>query len=156
MKLSKFLAAIALTLGIAGVASAQQMQAPSQGDQVEQLDQLLDLDDNQQQEIRSLLDEAESQLAPKEQEAQALQARLGDYVGPDFDENLIREDASRLGDLTGEITAESVLLQSRIEAVFTDEQRQKLDEAIAQQQQQMQELQGQMQQQEGQPAQPAE
>ncbi|MGR4067866.1 Spy/CpxP family protein refolding chaperone [Halomonas sp. LR3S48] len=156
MKLTKFLATIALTLGIAGVVSAQQMQAPPQGDQVDQLDQLLDLDENQQQEIRSLLDEAERQLAPKEQEAQALQARLGDYVGPDYDENVIREDASRLGDLTGEITAETVLLQSRIESVFTEEQRQQLDEAIAQQQQQMQDLQNQMQQQEGQPAQPAQ
>ena len=58
--------------------------------------------------------------------------------------------------LTGEITAETVLLQSRIESVFTDEQRQRLDEAIAQQQQQMQDLQNQMQQQQGQPAQPAE
>ncbi|MFQ3788153.1 Spy/CpxP family protein refolding chaperone [Halomonas sp. A29] len=155
MKLTKFLATIALTLGIAGVAAAQQMEAPSQGDQVDQLNQLLDLDENQQQEIRGLLEEAESQLAPKEQEAQALQARLGDYVGPDFDENLIREDAARLGDLTGEITAESVLLQSRIEAVFTEEQRQQLDEAIAQQQQQMQDMQNQMQQ-EGQPAQPVQ
>ncbi|MGQ4880188.1 hypothetical protein ACOJCM_16610 [Billgrantia sp. LNSP4103-1] len=156
MKLTKFLAALAFTLGFAGAATAQeQMQAP-QGDQVDQLDQLLDLDENQQQEIRSLLDEAERELAPKEQEAQALQARLGDHVGPDYDENAIRQDAARLGDLTGEITAESVLLQSRIESVFTDEQRQRLDEAISQQQQQMQDLQDQMQQQEGQPAQPAQ
>ncbi|WP_010629014.1 Spy/CpxP family protein refolding chaperone [Halomonas sp. KM-1] len=155
MKLTKFVATLALTLGIAGAAAAQQMQAPPQGDQVDQLDQLLDLDENQQQEIRGLLDEAERQLAPKEQEAQALQARLGEYVGPDFDENAIRQDAARLGDLTGEITAETVLLQSRIEAVFTDEQRQRLDDAIAQQQQQMQDLQDQMQQQGGeQPAQP--
>lgn len=154
MKLTKFLATIALTLGIAGVAAAQQTQAPPQGDQVDQLDQLLDLDENQQQEIRSLMDEAERELAPKEEEAQALQVRLGDHVGPDFDENAIRQDAARLGELTGEITAESVLLQSRIESVFTDDQRQRLDEAIAQQQQQMRDLQGQMQQQQqGQPAQ---
>lgn len=161
MKLTKILTTILLTLGISGVVAAQDMQAQpqSQGDQVDQLDQLLDLDDNQKQEIRSLLDEAERQLEPKEEEAQALQARLGDYVGPDYDENVIREDASRLGDLTGEITAESILLQSRIESVFTEEQRQQLDEAIAQQQQQMQDLQSQMQQQggqEGQPAQPAQ
>ncbi|WP_111414144.1 Spy/CpxP family protein refolding chaperone [Billgrantia lactosivorans] len=156
MNLTKFLTTIVLTLGITGVAAAQEMQAPAQGDQVEQLDQLLDLDENQQEEIRGLLDEAERQLTPKEEEAQALQARLGDYVGPDYDENLIREDASRLGDLTGEITAETVLLQSRIESVFTEEQRQQLDEAIAQQQQQMEDMQNQMQQQGGQPAQPAQ
>lgn len=152
MKVTRFLAAIALSLGIAGAAMAQ--QAP-QGDQVDQLDQLLDLEESQQQEIRSLMEEAERELAPKEQEAQALQARLGEHVGPDFDESAIREDASRLGELTGEITAESVLLQSRIESVFTEEQRERLDEAVAQQQQQMQNLQEQMQQQ-GQGGQPAQ
>lgn len=146
MQLSKFLAAITLTLGLVGAAAAQQMSAPPQGDQVDQLNQMLDLEEGQQQEIRSLLDEAERDLAPKEQEAQALQASLADHVGPEFDENSIRQDASRLGELTGEIMAETILLQSRIEAVFTAEQRQQLDDEIAQQQQQMQELQEQMQQ----------
>ncbi len=105
MKLTKFVATLALTLGIAGAAAAQQMQAPPQGDQVDQLDQLLDLDENQQQEIRGLLDEAERQLAPKEQEAQALQARLGEYVGPDFDENAIRQCSknSRLRSRSGRV-----------------------------------------------------
>ena len=152
MQLSKLLATITLTLGIVGVATAQQMSPPSQGDQVEQLDQLLDLEESQQQEIRSLMATAERELAPKEQEAQVLQANLAEQVGPDVDENAVRQDATRLGELTGEITAESILLQSRIEAVFTDEQRQRLDDAIAQQQQQMQDLQNQLQQQ-GQPAQ---
>ena len=152
MQLSKFLATITLTLGIVGVAAAQQMSSPPQGDQVEQLDQLLDLEESQQQEIRGLMETAERELAPKEQEAQALQANLAEQVGPDVDENAVRQDATRLGELTGEITAESILLQSRIEAVFTDEQRQRLDDAIAQQQQQMQDLQSQLQQQ-GQPAQ---
>lgn len=152
MQLSKFLATIILTLGIVGVAAAQQMSSPPQGDQVEQLDQLLDLEESQQQEIRGLMETAERELAPKEQEAQALQANLAEQVGPDVDENAVRQDATRLGELTGEITAESILLQSRIEAVFTDEQRQRLDDAIAQQQQQMQDLQNQLQQQ-GQPAQ---
>lgn len=152
MQLSKFLATIILTLGIVGVAAAQQMSPPPQGDQVEQLNQLLDLEESQQQEIRGLMETAERELAPKEQEAQALQANLAEQVGPDVDENAVRQDATRLGELTGEITAESILLQSRIEAVFTDEQRQRLDDAIAQQQQQMQDLQSQLQQQ-GQPAQ---
>ncbi|KAA0014379.1 MULTISPECIES: Spy/CpxP family protein refolding chaperone [Billgrantia] len=152
MKLVNILVTIALSLGMASAATAQQqMQAPPQGDQVDQLDQLLDLDENQQQEIRRLLDEAQSQMAPKEQEVQALQARLGEHVGPDFDEAAIRQDASRLGELTGELTAESVLLQSRVEAVFTEEQRERLEQEIAQQQQQMRDLQDQMQQQGGQP-----
>lgn len=152
MQLSKLLATITLTLGIVGTATAQQMSPPSQGDQMEQLEQLLDLEESQQQEIRSLMETAERELAPKEQEAQALQANLAEQVGPDVDENAVRQDATRLGELTGEITAESILLQSRIEAVFTDEQRQRLDDAIAQQQQQMQDLEDQLQQQ-GQPAQ---
>lgn len=152
MQLSKLLATITLTLGIVGTATAQQMSPPSQGDQMEQLEQLLDLEESQQQEIRSLMETAERELAPKEQEAQALQANLAEQVGPDVDENAVRQDATRLGELTGEITAESILLQSRIEAVFTDDQRQRLDDAIAQQQQQMQDLQNQLQQQ-GQPAQ---
>lgn len=152
MQLSKLLATITLTLGIVGMANAQQMSPPPQGDQVEQLDQLLDLDDSQQQEIRSLMETAERDLAPKEQELQALQGNLAEQVGPDVDESAVRQDATRLGELTGEITAESILLQSRIEAVFTDEQRQRRDDAITQQQQQMQDLQDQMQQQ-GQPAQ---
>ncbi|NLC22311.1 MAG: periplasmic heavy metal sensor [Halomonadaceae bacterium] len=152
MQLSKLLATITLTLGIVGTATAQQMSPPSQGDQMEQLEQLLDLEESQQQEIRSLMETAERELAPKEQEAQALQANLAEQVGPDVDENAVRQDATRLGELTGEITAESILLQSRIEVVFTDDQRQRLDDAIAQQQQQMQDLQNQLQQQ-GQPAQ---
>lgn len=152
MQLSKLLATITLTLGIVGVATAQPMSPPPQGDQVEQLNQLLDLEESQQQEIRSLMETAERELAPKEQEAQALQATLAEQVGPDVDENAVRQDATRLGELTGEITAESILLQSRIEAVFTDEQRQRLDDVIVQQQQQMQDLQDQLQQQ-GQPAQ---
>ena len=152
MQLSKLLATITLTLGIVGTATAQQMSPPSQGGQMEQLEQLLDLEESQQQEIRSLMETAERELAPKEQEAQALQANLAEQVGPDVDENAVRQDATRLGELTGEITAESILLQSRIEAVFTDDQRQRLDDAIAQQQQQMQDLQNQLQQQ-GQPAQ---
>lgn len=152
MQLSKLLATITLTLGIVGTATAQQMSPPSQGDQMEQLEQLLDLEESQQEEIRSLMETAERELAPKEQEAQALQANLAEQVGPDVDENAVRQDATRLGELTGEITAESILLQSRIEAVFTDDQRQRLDDAIAQQQQQMQDLQNQLQQQ-GQPAQ---
>ena len=151
MQLSKLLATITLTLGIVGTATAQQMSPPSQGDQMEQLEQLLDLEESQQEEIRSLMETAERELAPKEQEAQALQANLAEQVGPDVDENAVRQDATRLGELTGEITAESILLQSRIEAVFTDDQRQRLDDAIAQQQQQMQDLQNQLQQQ-GQPA----
>ncbi|WP_445157910.1 Spy/CpxP family protein refolding chaperone [Halomonas sp. E14] len=149
MTVMKFLIAALASLGIVTGAVAQQMQAPPQGDQVGQLAELLDLDENQQQEIRELMGDAEARIAPLEQEAQALQVRLGSHVEPNYDEAAIRDDASRLGALTGEITAETVLLQAKVEAVFTEEQRQQLDAQIAEQQRQMQQMQDQMQQQQG-------
>ncbi|WP_444679318.1 hypothetical protein [Halomonas sp. E19] len=99
--------------------------------------------------MRELMGDAEARIAPLEQEAQALQVRLGSHVEPNYDEAAIRDDASRLGALTGEITAETVLLQAKVEAVFTEEQRQQLDAQIAEQQRQMQQMQDQMQQQQG-------
>ncbi|EWH01188.1 hypothetical protein Q427_15705 [Halomonas sp. BC04] len=144
-----------MALGMASPAMAQQsMQAPpQQGDQVDQLNELLDLNDGQQQEIRSLLDDAQQRLQPMEQEAQALQTRLADHIDPNFDESAIRQDATRLGELTGELAAESTLLQARVEAVFTEEQRNQLEEVMAQQQQQMNQMRQQMQQQQAPPAQ---
>ncbi|MCE9683092.1 Spy/CpxP family protein refolding chaperone [Halomonas alkalisoli] len=155
MKVVKLVATALVTLGMASPAMAQQsMQAPpQQGDQVDQLNQLLDLDDGQQQEIRGLLDDAQQRLQPMEQEAQALQARLGDHIDPNFDESAIRQDATRLGELTGELAAETTLLQARVEAVFTEEQRTQLEEVMAQQQQQMNQMQEQMRQQQAPPAQ---
>ena len=155
MKVVKLVATALVALGMASPAMAQQsMQAPpQQGDQVDQLNELLDLDDGQQQEIRALLDDAQQRLQPMEQEAQALQAGLGDHIDPNYDESAIRADATRLGELTGELAAETTLLQARVEAVFTEEQRNQLEEEMAQQQQQMNQMQEQMQQQQAPPAQ---
>jgi periplasmic protein CpxP/Spy len=155
MPTAKLLATALVAMGLAAPAMAQQMPAqPGQGDQVDQLDQLLDLDDAQKQEIRGLLEDVENRLGPKEQQAQTLQMQLNEHVGPDYDEAAIRQDAARLGELTGEMMAESTLMQARVEAVFTEEQRQQLEEQIAQQQQQMQQMQEQMQQQGQQDGQP--
>ena len=52
----------------------------------------------------------------------------------------IRDNAEELGDVTGEIAALSALMQAKVDAVFTEEQRAELDR-------QMQEMQRQMQQQ---------
>ena len=124
--------------------------APSVEDQVNQLDEMVDLDAGQKEEMSNLLTQMQDEISGKEQEAQQLQQQLGEQVQPDYDEATIRADAERLGDLTAEMTADSVILQSQIEGVFTQEQRDQLDEAMAQQQEQMQQqMQEQMQQQGG-------
>lgn len=133
-------------------AMAQQMGggAPSVDDQVNQLDEMVDLNDGQKEELSNLLTQMQDEVGANEQEAQQLQQQLSEHVQPDYDEAAIRADAERLGDLTAEMTADSILIQSQIEGVFTQEQRDQLDEAVAQQQEQMQQqMQEQMQQQGG-------
>ncbi|MBS3670430.1 Spy/CpxP family protein refolding chaperone [Vreelandella boliviensis] len=133
-------------------AMAQQMGGgtPSVDDQVNQLDEMVDLNDGQKEELSNLLTQMQDEVGANEQEAQQLQQQLSEHVQPDYDEAAIRADAERLGDLTAEMTADSILIQSQIEGVFTQEQRDQLDEAVAQQQQQMQQqMQEQMQQQGG-------
>jgi len=69
-------------------------------------------------------------------------------AGPDFDETAIRAKAGELGNLEGQMTAASIILQSKIDAVFTVEQREQLEEMQRQQQQMQQQMQQmQMQQQ---------
>lgn len=152
MRAGKLILTSTLALAFAAPALAQQMQPqgqPSVDDQVNQLDQLVDLDDNQQEQIRQLLEESRTSIEQKEQEAQQLQVQLGEQVGPDYDEASIRKDAERLGDLTGEMTADSILMQAKVEEIFTDEQRQKLEQRMEEQQRQMEQMQEQMQQQQG-------
>jgi periplasmic protein CpxP/Spy len=146
-----FLPAVA-ALAFSFPAMAQQMGGgtPSVDDQVNQLDEMVDLEDGQKEELSNLLTQMQDDVGANEQEAQQLQQQLSEHVQPDYDEAAIRADAERLGDLTAEMTADSIIIQSQIEGVFTQEQRDQLDEAVAQQQQQMQQqMQEQMQQQGG-------
>ncbi|MDM7482352.1 MAG: Spy/CpxP family protein refolding chaperone [Halomonas sp.] len=145
-----FLPAVAV-LAFSVPAMAQQMAGgtPSVDDQVNQLDEMVDLNDGQKEELSNLLTQMQDNVGANEQEAQQLQQQLSEHVQPDYDEAAIRADAERLGDLTAEMTAESIIIQSQIDGVFTQEQRDQLDEAVAQQQQQMQQMQEQMQQQGG-------
>lgn len=146
-----FIPAVA-ALAFSVPALAQQMGGgtPSVDDQVNQLDAMVDLDEGQKVELSNLLTQMQDEISGKEQEAQQLQQQLGEQVQADYDEAAIRVNAERLGDLTAEMTADSVIIQSQIEGVFTQEQRAQLDEAMAQQQQQMQQqMQEQMQQQGG-------
>lgn len=155
MRAGRFLATMLVGLITAAPALAQQQMQPRgqaqqpQGDQVDQLDRLLDLDDDQEQELRSLLETMESEIEEQRQQAQQLQQQMGEHVSPDYDEDAIRADARKLGDLTADITANSVLLQSRMEAIFTEEQRQTLEQKMREQQRQMQQMRQQMQQQQG-------
>lgn len=152
MHLAKlFLPAVA-ALAFSVPAMAQQMGGGTPGvdDQVNQLDEMVDLEDGQKEELSNLLTQMQDDVGANEQEAQQLQQQLSEHVQPDYDEAAIRADAERLGDLTAEMTADSIIIQSQIEGVFTQEQRDQLDEAVAQQQQQMQQqMQEQMQQQGG-------
>ena len=148
MKTVKLLAVALLALTMAFSVSAQQM-GQAQGDQVDQLAKMIDLTDEQQKKIRGILDEMQGDIQETQQEIQQLQQKLDGQIGPDYNEEKIRKDAKELGKLTGEMTAESILLQARVEEVFTDEQREKLQKKMRQRQQQMQRMQQQMQQQRG-------
>lgn len=152
MKTARFLVTALTALMLGGPAMAQQMQAPGAGggqgqpDRVEQLDQLLDLSDDQKEELNKLFDQMDEQVESRKQEAQQLQQKMGEHVGPDYDEKAIRKDAKKLGDLTAEMTADSVILQSKVESVFTEEQREKLDQKMKEQQEKMRQMRQQMRQ----------
>lgn len=150
MTVLKSLAISTLTLALATPALAQQMpqgQAPSAEDQVSQLDELVDLDDNQEQELVTLLNDSQSRIRELQTEAQEIQMQLQESIGPEFDEAAIRQDAERLGQLTGDMMAESVLMQSRLEATLTQEQRDELQRQMEAQQEAMRQMQEQMQRQ---------
>ncbi|SDN47611.1 Spy/CpxP family protein refolding chaperone [Vreelandella arcis] len=149
MPIAKLFAPAVAALVFSVPVMAQQMGGgpPSIDDQVNQLDEMVDLDEGQKEEISSLMTQMQDEIGAKEQEAQELQQQLGEQVQPDYDEAAIRENAERLGDLTAEMTADAIIMQSQIEGVFTQEQRDQLDEAVAQRQEQMQQMREQMQQQ---------
>lgn len=140
----------------------QAQQAPGagapqqpQGDQVDQLAQALGLSEEQQSEIRALVEEMGDDIESRQGEAQRLQMELSELVGHEYDESEIRSKASRLGELTGEMTALSALLQSRVQAIFTPDQREELERQAQQQQQMQQQMMEQQQQQQQAPQQQA-
>ena len=139
---------VLLALGLSATATAQQA-APGQqqGDQVDQLDRMVDLNDDQKQELREMIKDSEGKITEMRKEAQQLQQALSDQIGPDYDEGEIRDNAEELGELTGDVTAESVLLQARIQDTLTEEQRATLEKRAQQQREQMRQMQEQMRQQ---------
>ncbi|WP_375177866.1 Spy/CpxP family protein refolding chaperone [Marinobacter mobilis] len=153
MKLAKMFGTAAIALSLSAPALAQQA-AGGQPDQVDQLAQLVGLSDDQQTEIRGIIDEKQEKIAELRQEARALQQQMQAEIKPDYDEDSIRDNAEELGDVTGEIAALSTLMQAKVDSVFTEEQRDTLDKRMQQMQQQRQQqqqmMQQQMQQQQGQ------
>lgn len=135
LKRSALFTAFLTAIFFAQPAAAQQ---PPAGDQVDQLAAALGLSDEQQAEIRAVIEDLGPQIESLQQRSEQVQADLRGEVGHDYDEAAIRSGAAQLGELTGEMTALSLLLQSRVQAVFSPEQRDEL-ERQAQQQRQMQE-----------------
>ncbi len=144
------IAAGALTFALAAPAIAQQMpqgQPPSAQDQVAQLDELVGLEGNQEQDLVAIMSESQERIQSLQGEAQSVQTQIHEQIGPGFDEASIRRDAERLGELTGDMTAESALMQARIQDTLTQEQRDELERLAQEQEQQMRQMQEQMQQQ---------
>ncbi|SFR74184.1 hypothetical protein SAMN05216203_2671 [Marinobacter daqiaonensis] len=124
-----------VAISFAGFASAQQQ------DQVSQIAQMVGLSDEQQSEIRGIVQETQAELQELQAEATEVQQRLQEEIGPDYSERVIREESERLGELTGEMTALSTLMQARIDSIFTDEQRETLEQRMREMQQQQQQMQ---------------
>ncbi|HET8802687.1 MAG TPA: Spy/CpxP family protein refolding chaperone [Marinobacter sp.] len=146
MKLVKLFGTALVALSLSAPALAQQASG-GQPDQVDQLARMVGLSDKQQTEIRGILEDMQSKIGKLRQEAQALQQQIQAEIKPDYDEEAIRDNAEKLGDLTGEIAALSTLMQAKVDSVFTQEQRDELDKRMKQMQQQMQQQRQMMQQQ---------
>ncbi len=144
MKLVRAAVLTVMTLGIMFPAFAQQ---PGQQDQVDRLAQMVGLNDGQQKEIRSIIDELQGEIHGLQGEVQQLQQNLQSQIKPEFDESAIRADAEKLGELTGEISALSTLMQAKVDSVFTAEQRGALEQRMQEMQQKMQQQRDMMQQQ---------
>ncbi|GGE67705.1 hypothetical protein GCM10011533_20030 [Streptosporangium jomthongense] len=157
MKLVKLFGTALVALSLAAPTLAQQAGAApqarqanaGQGDQVDQLARMVGLTDEQQEEIRGILEDMQGEIATLREEARALQEKMQAEIKADYDEDAIREHGEDLGDVTGEIAALSALMQARVDSVFTQEQRDELDRKMQQMRQQMQQ-QRQMMQQQGQ------
>jgi len=144
MKLVKALGTALIAVSLSAPALAQ--QASGQPDRIDQLAQMVGLNDEQQEQIRSVFDELQGEIVELRQQAQTLQQQLQAEVKADFSEEAIREQAEALGDVTGEMAALSTLMQAKVESIFTDEQRNELK----MQMQKMQQMQQQQMQQGGQ------
>lgn len=144
MKLVKLCGIALIVLGLSAPAMAQ--QSGGQPDQVDQLAKMVGLSDEQQTEIRDILDEMQAEIQALNSQAQQLQQTIQGEIKPDYDEAVIRENAKELGEITGEIAALSTLMQAKVDSVFTQEQRDQLNKRMQQMQQQQRQMQQQQMQ----------
>lgn len=148
MTLAKLFGTALVALSLSAPALAQQAAA-GKPDQVAQLAQMVGLSEDQQKEIRGILDEMQGEIGTLREEARVLQEQMQNEIKADYDEDTIREQGDDLGDVTGEIAALATLMQAKVDGVFTPEQRDELDKKMQQMRQKMQQ-QRQMMQQQGQ------
>ncbi|MBU2875948.1 Spy/CpxP family protein refolding chaperone [Marinobacter salexigens] len=145
MTLTKLFGTALVALSLSAPTFAQ--QAPTgQPDQVDQLAQMVGLSEDQQKEIRGILDEMQGEIGTLREEARALQEQMQAEIKADYDEGAIRQHGEDLGDVTGEIAVLSALMQAKVDSVFTQEQRDELDKKMQQMRQQMQQQRQMMQQ----------
>ena len=156
MKIIKYIAMIVLAVGLSSTAFAQQ-PAPgpgrSGGDQVDRLDKLVNLSDSQKQDIRQLIQNAQATIMKLRVKARGIQEELIGEIKPKFDEKKIRENSAKLGTINGKITAETALLQARIQKALSPEQRATLEKKAKARQKKMQEMRQRLQQQQQQKSQ---
>ncbi|MBB3047178.1 Spy/CpxP family protein refolding chaperone [Litorivivens lipolytica] len=123
MKLVKWMGLALLVSFSALVQSAPAGNANAAADQVARLDSIVRLSEAQEKEIEALLVESEQATTKLSREIQSMKIELGQEIGPDFNERAIRKQSAKLGKLSGELTAETALLQAKIQNVLTEDQR---------------------------------
>jgi periplasmic protein CpxP/Spy len=139
-RIGKTLLTAALTVGLALSAVAQVQEPHRAPDEVDQLAQMVNLTEEQQRDIRGAIAELTPRMEELQTRAQTVQEELQDQVGPDFKEEEIRATASRLGEMAGEMTALTAILQSRVASILTEEQRDELEQRARQQEQMEQQV----------------
>ncbi|WP_417538879.1 Spy/CpxP family protein refolding chaperone [Marinobacter sp.] len=139
MKLAKLFGTALVALSLSAPVLAQ--QAGGQPDQVDQLAQMVGLSEDQQKEIRGILEKMQGEIGSLREEARALQEQMQAEIKADYNEAAIREQGENLGDVTGEIATLSALMQAKVDRVFTQEQRDELDKKMQEMRQQMQQRQ---------------
>lgn len=145
MKLVKIIGSALVAFSLSMPVFAQQAAPGGKPDQVAQLAEMVGLSDTQQSEIRGIISEMEGEIGELRQSAQSLQQSLQAEIKADYSESAIRENAEKLGEVTGEMAALSALMQARVDAVFTTEQRDELERQMQEMQRQMQQRQQMMQ-----------
>ncbi len=134
MKARLLISSLILGLAVSGVA----MAGPGKGDhrhgghmehRMERMAERLDLDASQQEQIKAAFQAHAPELRELRKQIRE-QARELRGQGEGFNEETARAQANRLGELTAEAAFVGARLHADINAVLTDEQRQKIAERM--------------------------